>query len=188
MIQGYSFNAIKFKNIGDYKIIRISNIQDNKIDTKNSVYVSESEYRNNDLKKYKINKEDILIAMSGASVGKIGINCSDEDNLFLNQRVGKFKPNYKILNNKYLYFWLSKISQNLVKDIQNQSIANLNSGMILGCKIPIPPIETQNKIVKILDKFSELTEGTKSSLPKEIKLRKQQYEYYRNKLLDFPKE
>lgn len=55
-------------------------------------------------------------------------------------------------------------------------------------KIPIPPIETQNKIVKILDKFSELTEGTKNSLPKEIQLRKQQYEYYRNKLLDFPKE
>lgn len=55
-------------------------------------------------------------------------------------------------------------------------------------KIPIPPIETQNKIAKILDRFSELTKGTENSLPKEIKLRKQQYEYYRNKLLDFPKE
>ncbi|MBW0594631.1 restriction endonuclease subunit S [Mycoplasma anatis] len=55
-------------------------------------------------------------------------------------------------------------------------------------KIPIPSIDTQNKIVKILDGFSELTEGTKNSLPKEIKLRKQQYEYYRNKLLDFPKQ
>ena len=52
-------------------------------------------------------------------------------------------------------------------------------------KIPIPPIEKQKEIVEILDKFNTLTNSITEGLPKEINLRKKQYEYYRNLLLDF---
>ncbi|QDY87710.1 restriction endonuclease subunit S [Mycoplasma anserisalpingitidis] len=93
----------------------------------------------------------------------------------------------KKLLTKFLYYYLIYDSVNLKNSIVG-TIPLFTSEMVSSIKIPIPPIETQNKIVKILDKFSELTEGTKNSLPKEIKLRKQQYEYYRNKLLDFTKE
>ncbi|MBQ5543353.1 MAG: restriction endonuclease subunit S, partial [Mycoplasmataceae bacterium] len=51
--------------------------------------------------------------------------------------------------------------------------------------IPLPPIELQNKIVNILEQFNDLTNSISLGLPKEIELRKQQYEYYRNKLLTF---
>jgi type I restriction enzyme S subunit len=51
--------------------------------------------------------------------------------------------------------------------------------------IPIPPIEVQNKIVEILDKFEILTNSSTEGLLKEIELRHKQYEYYRNKLLTF---
>ncbi|UCU27008.1 restriction endonuclease subunit S [Mycoplasma anserisalpingitidis] len=54
-------------------------------------------------------------------------------------------------------------------------------------KINIPNITIQNKVVEILDNFFNSTNKIDEGLPKEIKLRKQQYEYYRNKLLDFSK-
>ncbi len=52
-------------------------------------------------------------------------------------------------------------------------------------RIPIPPVEEQKRIVAILDKFDSLTNDLSSGLPAEIKARRKQYEYYRNKLLTF---
>jgi type I restriction enzyme, S subunit len=55
-------------------------------------------------------------------------------------------------------------------------------------KIPIPPLKEQARIVEILDKFDTLTNSITEGLPREIELRQKQYEYYRNLLLDFPKD
>ncbi len=52
-------------------------------------------------------------------------------------------------------------------------------------KIPIPPLEIQQEIVTILDQFSALTTDLQAGIPAEIKARKKQYEYYREKLLAF---
>ena len=52
-------------------------------------------------------------------------------------------------------------------------------------QIPIPPLETQQKIVKILDKFTELEATLEATLEAELALRKRQYRYYRDFLLDF---
>lgn len=51
--------------------------------------------------------------------------------------------------------------------------------------IPIPPLETQQKIVKILDKFTELEATLEATLEAKLALRKRQYRYYRDFLLDF---
>ena len=53
-------------------------------------------------------------------------------------------------------------------------------------KIPVPSLEEQERIVSILDKFDILTTSISEGLPKEIELRKKQYEYYRDLLLTFP--
>ncbi|MGN0677271.1 MAG: restriction endonuclease subunit S [Ruminococcus sp.] len=52
-------------------------------------------------------------------------------------------------------------------------------------KIPLPPLEVQTEIIRILDKYSESVEELKKALEKELILRQKQYEYYREKLLDF---
>ncbi|GAA9351663.1 hypothetical protein TH0610_11520 [Helicobacter pylori] len=52
-------------------------------------------------------------------------------------------------------------------------------------KFPIPPLEVQQEIVKILDQFSILTTDLQTGIPAEIEARKKQYEYYREKLLTF---
>jgi type I restriction enzyme S subunit len=57
--------------------------------------------------------------------------------------------------------------------------------MVEKISIPLPPLEIQNEIVKILDSFSHLVSSISEGIPAEIKARKQQYEYYRNKLLTF---
>ena len=53
--------------------------------------------------------------------------------------------------------------------------------------IPIPPLELQEKIVAILDRFETLVNDLTNGLPAEIAAVKDQYEYYRNKLLTFKK-
>lgn len=55
-------------------------------------------------------------------------------------------------------------------------------------EIPVPPIEAQERIVAILDRFEALTSDLTSGLPAEIKARQQQYEHYRDTLLSFPRK
>jgi type I restriction enzyme S subunit len=85
---------------------------------------------------------------------------------------------------KYVYYWLNTLPSELIKgDHKRQWISNYSNK-----KIPIPcpdnpkkSLEIQAEIIRILDKFNSLTEG----LPREIELRKKQYEYYRDQLLSF---
>lgn len=57
--------------------------------------------------------------------------------------------------------------------------------MVMKYPIPIPPLELQEKIVSILDRFEALVNDLSQGLPAEIAAVKEQYEYYRNKLLTF---
>ena len=69
----------------------------------------------------------------------------------------------------------------------SSGIPSLTSDMIKKINIFLPLIYIQEKIVEVLDKFQELLKDTKGLLPKEIELRQKQYEYYREKLLNFQK-
>ena len=63
----------------------------------------------------------------------------------------------------------------------------VNSDDLAKILIPIPPMQKQKEIVSILDKFDSLTNSISEGLPREIELRKKQYEYYRDLLLKFDK-
>jgi len=69
--------------------------------------------------------------------------------------------------------------------IETASYPKFDIDIFLNTLIPIPPLEIQEKIVQILDKFSGLVSNFNEGIPKEIELRHKQYEYYRNKLLTF---
>lgn len=56
---------------------------------------------------------------------------------------------------------------------------------IMEYEFIIPPVPIQEYIVSILDKFNTIVNNISQELPKEIELRQKQYEYYRDKLLDF---
>ncbi|WP_101007054.1 restriction endonuclease subunit S [Helicobacter pylori] len=97
----------------------------------------------------------------------------------------KVKDTNELLT-KFLYFYLKtneiQIMENLVF---RGSIPALNKADIENFLIPIPPLEIQQEIVKILDQFLALTTDLLAGIPAEINARKKQYEYYREKLLTF---
>ena len=83
---------------------------------------------------------------------------------------------------KYIYYWLCTLPSALVEgDHKRQWISNYANK-----DFPLPPLSVQSRIVEILDKFDALTNSITEGLPLEIKLRRQQYEYYREQLLNFP--
>ena len=83
----------------------------------------------------------------------------------------------ELIELKYVYYYL----QNHIGEFQNMAksgkLPQISIGDTDNYKIPIPPMEVQEEIVRILDKFTELTA--------ELTARKKQYEYYRDKLLTF---
>ena len=64
-------------------------------------------------------------------------------------------------------------------------ISQLTAPEIKKVSIPVPPIEEQERIVAILERFNTLCNDISDGLPAEIKARQKQYEYYRDKLLSF---
>ncbi|OOR85527.1 restriction endonuclease subunit S [Moraxella canis] len=89
------------------------------------------------------------------------------------------------LNDRFVYHALMNQKQKIVGQVRKASVPRLGRNSIENIKIPIPPLDTQAKIVAILDKFDHLTSSITDGLPKEIELRRKQYEYYRELLLGF---
>ena len=82
---------------------------------------------------------------------------------------------------KYIYYWLNTLPSECVEgDHKRRWISTFTIK-----KIPLPPLAEQERIVRILDKFSTLTTSLTAGLPREIALRRRQYEYYREQLLSF---
>ena len=182
---GFAFKSRLFRDNGEV-IVRITNIDGKGVDLSDVKYFSISDYNTN-MSPYKINKGDILIAMSGATTGKIGFY-NYEYTSYLNQRVGKFIPKANILNNRYLYHYLLSKVEEIYIIAGGGAQPNLSSNKLMEkIQIPIPPIEEQERIAGILDKFDTLVNSISEGLPREIELRRKQYEYYREKLLSFPK-
>ena len=86
---------------------------------------------------------------------------------------------------RYLYFFLMSKQKFIKSFVRKASIPRLSRNVLEKLLIPVPSLEEQERIVSILDKFDALVNDISKGLPAEINARKQQYEYYRDKLLDF---
>lgn len=135
-------------------------------------------------------KDDILLVMSDLPNGKALSKTFivDEDERYtLNQRIGAITVKDKSeMWPKFLHYYLDRTPQ-LLKHDNGVDQTNLRKGQILEVKVPILPLQKQEHIVSILDKFDKLTKSLSEGLPHEIELRQKQYEYYRDLLLSFPK-
>ena len=87
------------------------------------------------------------------------------------------------LNPKYLVYFLhsSRFTEQKTKLEHGTKVIEVRPDDLLDINIPVPPIEVQREIVRILDNFTELA----AELTAELTARKKQYEYYRDKLLSF---
>ena len=135
-------------------------------------------------------KDSILMVMSDLPNGRALAKCFlvDKDDLYtLNQRVGSFVVNDNKVVVKFLFYILNRNRQLLQYD-NGVDQTNLRKSDILNILIPIPSLAEQHRIVSILDRFESLTTSLQSGLPAEISARRQQYEYYRDKLLTFKRK
>lgn len=167
----------KFSN--DFKIPYITgkNIKNGEIDFDNVKYISEEDYVSFN-KNRSIIKDDILISMIG-TIGEIGV--VKENNKFYGQNLYLLRLNPNIILTRYFYHFFSqnRIKDRLVSKKNNSSQGYIRAGNIENLEIPIPSIETQEKIVKTLDKFTNYV----TELQAELQARTNQYQYYRDMLL-----
>ena len=85
---------------------------------------------------------------------------------------------------KFVEYYLNHID--LKPYISGAAQPKLNQNNLNSIPIPLPPLSEQRRIVDILDRFDTLTNSISEGLPREIALRRKQYEYYRDALLNFP--
>nr|WP_080012190.1 restriction endonuclease subunit S [Helicobacter pylori] len=136
------------------------------------------------LKKAKPN--DILIATTSENVKDVGKSIAwlGNEEIAFSGDMYSYSTNE---NPKFIiyYFQTWFFQKEKEKRITGTKVMRIHENDLKQITIPIPPLEIQQEIVKILDQFSLLTTDLLAGIPAEIKARKKQYEYYREKLLTF---
>ena len=163
---------IKIKNGKDWKLLGKGNIPVYGSGGKMGVFVD----------KYSYNKPTVLIPRKGSieNIFYLEEPFWNVDTIFYTE------INEEKILPKYFYYFMQNYN---IKSLSTDSTRpSITQSTLNKLKILLPPIEIQNKIIKILDRFQELLSDTKGLLPLEIEQRRKQYEYYREKLLTFNKE
>ena len=171
----------EYMSKGDYLLITGTDFTEtHEIDYSTCVYVTEERYKQ-DLK-IQLKNGDILITKDG-TLGKVAQVKGLEMPATLNGGVFVVRCKDGSLENRFiLHYLLSNHFQSVVEQQKTGStISHLTQTLFSRLMIPIPPLEIQREIVRILDNFTNLT----SELTSELTARGIQYSYYRNKLLTF---
>lgn len=155
---GYAFKSNDFKEEGEVGIIKIKNINGNVVDIEKTDFVDAAVVTRLD-KKFKIETGSLLIAMTGAEVGKIGLVPLTEKNLWLNQRVGMFKEKITY-GNWFMYLLLS--SDTYQTNIQNSALGsaqpNISASAIEDIRAIIPNVELIKQFGEIVNPMFEKTD------------------------------
>lgn len=118
--------------------------------------------------------KSVVIAMTGATVARVG---TLEKSVSVNQSVCVVELDENKINYRFLYHYLSSEYNNIKGQAQG-ALTSINMNFIKKISVPILPIEVQDEIVDILDKFCEL----EAELEEELETRKKQYDFYRENL------
>ena len=124
---------------------------------------------------------DSTFIISAGAAGEIGYSSVD---FWAADDIYYFIPSTMVCS-KYLYYFLLTKQSAIKGQVRRASVPRLAKSAFAKIQIPIPSLSEQQRIVSILDKFDTLTISISEGLPKEIELRRKQYEYYREQLLSF---
>lgn len=173
----------KAKDTGSARFIRITDITENgclnPYDAKFVDLTKENE-------RYLLKEGDILMARTGATYGKTLYIPNNESAIYASFLIKISLNNSKVINRFYWHFAQSTMYWQQADNLASKGgQPQFNSNVLCKVLLPLPPIEEQERIVAILDRFDALCNDLTSGLPAEIEARKKQYEYYRDKLLTF---
>ena len=153
-----------------------------------SVSVSSGERQN------KLAYGDVLFTSSSESLEEVGLSSVVMEEPAQPTYLNSFCFGVRILPEigiqpgyaKYM-FRSEGLRRQIKKTASGVTRINISKALFKKIVIPIPPLEEQERIARLLDEFDTLTSSLTEGLPREIELRRQQYAYYRDQLLSFPR-
>lgn len=160
--------------------ITSKNVKCGMIDFSDVKYISKDDYINMSSNR-KIEKYDLLITMIG-TIGEVAF--VDEEKDFYGQNMYLIRLDENIVDRKYFYYYITspKVRDSLVLNRNESSQGYIKAGSLENLLIPLPPIEVQQEIVRILEAFTENIENLIVELTTELIARRKQYQYYKEKL------
>lgn len=125
---------------------------------------------------------DILFSGTG-TIGMTALIDEEPINWNIKEGVYAIKPCSDIIDSKFLMYMLqsNEIKKECLKRIFGGTVKSISMKDLMSIKLPVPPLEVQREIVRLLDNFTFLT----AELAAELAARQKQYEYYRDLLLTF---
>ena len=137
---GFAFSSDDYKQTG-VPLIRISNISDNTIDLNGCVFIQkEIDDR------FVVKKGDLLIALSGATTGKMGVYSTDKV-AYLNQRVGNLRTiDTSVLCHEYRNIFMNSRAEAILKLAYGGAQPNISGSVICSFSFPLPPLAEQQRI------------------------------------------
>ena len=169
-------------------LVRTTDIKQGFKSTEKFIYVDQHAFEY--LWRVNLDKECIILPNVGKNCGEV-YHSSPTILPYKNCVLG---PNAILVrsekaSNKFLYylFQAEYFQKELAKITSDAGQGKFNKTNLKQIILPLPPLSEQRRIVDILDRFDTLTNSISEGLPKEIALRRKQYEYYRDALLSFPR-
>ena len=157
-LSGFAFKSTDYKNEG-IPLIKIGNIQDRIVHADKSEDFISNDIVDEKLSKYLLEDKNVVIAMTGqGSVGRVGrIRLKNNEQVLLNQRVGKFICDEKNINLDYLFYVLAsaKYQDALFNAGSGSGQPNLSPELILSFEIPAPDYKVQSSIASILSSLDD---------------------------------
>lgn len=180
-------STIKWKNNQDkeYKYIDLSSLNRNNNTIEDAMVITNDNAPSR--AQQIVKKDDVLFGTTRPTLRRYCIIPNEYDNQICSTGYCVLRADTNIIIPQYLFFMLTTNSfYNYVEEKQSgASYPSISDTLIKKYIIPVPPLEEQERIVAILDKFDSLVNDISEGLPAELTARRQQYEYYRNKLLTF---
>ncbi|ELU2494376.1 restriction endonuclease subunit S [Salmonella enterica] len=161
IISGFAFKSEWF-GAGDAKVIRIGDLKNGRIDLSEAMVFDEKVHKVRE--QYRVKSGDILMALSGATVGKIAVADLEAEGAYLNQRVaiirGKCYENSGFLK----YIFTGSRLQKLLLNAGGAAQPNLSPKNLAEMEIPLPPLTEQKRIATILNKADNIRQKREQAI------------------------
>lgn len=156
IVPGYAFKSNEFIRFG-VPVIKIKDINTPYVTIHDNCKVDEKKFSLNNMERYTLSYGDFVVAMTGATIGKVG-RLREDVKAFINQRVAKIVVNSDIANDLFVYYCVvSKFFQNyIINNIDSNSAQENISGDSIGrFPIRLPSLEEQRAIASILSSLDD---------------------------------
>jgi type I restriction enzyme S subunit len=157
---GFAFKSSDYVKEG-IPLVRISNLVNGRVQVAEDTVFLPPNFadENSD---FLLRKGDVLIAMSGATTGKMA-RMEEDLPALLNQRVGRFVlSSAELSNSKFISFLVQQISAKVLKDAYGAAQPNISPGEIEGMPVPLPPLAEQTRIVAYVERRLSVVEELES--------------------------